>query len=218
MFLMQVHIHESLYNDWAHYDKAESRLVGVPLRKNIGMPFQFVISVEQKKNLKIPCKIKVFQNSFSQTGSLHWKPDKLDTRCRASGRMLVLILRFDANPDILNSQNRIQILKYLSNFLKEFIFISRESLVLEITERDNEILFGTENIHSESNRKSRSMSVLCPIKCGLETINFSFSNFSDKFTRDRSLPPLTGYDVVEWKVESQKLGWPSNVFSLRSER
>ena len=145
--------------------------------------------------------------SFPQDEDSQWQSKSDYFGCLPDEAKVVLVLRFDIDPKRFEATNRIRLLQTVSLFIQSLNRYKNDRC--DITMDRDDHLTRTAFLSGEGSidgtpLNNPGVSVYWTIGCTTDKLELSVLNAIEKAAQNGSMTQLTGYDVVEWRVENWK--------------
>ena len=139
---------------------------------------------------------------------LHWDDvtgDLVQLGCLPDEALVVLVIRFDVNHNRLDPKKRIRFVEKLTEFFgtlnhKNHCLLSLES---ETSGTHSAFISGIGNVN-EHRRDPRDVSISWSLGCAAEKLDLGILDSVEKAAQNGTLARVSGYDVIEWRVENRK--------------
>ena len=166
-------------------------------------PVHFVMLVFHQRSIaqRLPCFVSVASPTFHQDNH---QVDEADDECGQTESVATFAMQLDADLNKLTAVNRIRLLTKVLNFLP-FLKSNSKAITLEAGRSDSNNVFLTGQGNAARPRGGTANVYLSwPIACGFDSINQDELEILEEVTQNGSLASLTGYDVIEWRIENRK--------------
>ena len=207
LIFLQVQVSSPHLSDWLVYNEESRLLQGVPLLEDAGEPLQILLSSTEDSNTwTTHCDVNVEgQPSPSSNEDLHFDKSLEKHGCFPDEALVVLVLRFDVNSHELIPQNRVRLLEKLNEFMQSLNRCEQclLSLETEVAQSYSAFLTGVGNIN-QTQLNFHEVSVSWSLGCASDKLELDVLDPVEKAAQNGSLARITGYDVIEWRVENRK--------------